>query len=156
MRILNPPAMPFLTFDNLHYLARGARRWLYGELRSDPPSTEAEWRGMIGDRTGRAAWLFVFGPGSHGHLQDEQYRLLYSVGVMDSWSGGGAYGWPERLNSIEEHFQRELERYPRAICDIVLVLLRRNRPTAEGRNLAAAAIDPDFRRCYERAAGLAK
>lgn len=147
---LRSPAMPFLTYDNLDYLARGARRWLYGELRSMAPTTQDEWRGMIGDRTGRAAWLFVFGPSSRGHLEGDEYRLLFSVGVIDSWSGGGRNGWPERVNTIEEHFRRELERQPAGTCDIVVVLLPRNRSTIEGVMLAAAARDPDFKRCYER------
>lgn len=29
--------MPFLTPDNLDYLARGARRWLYGRFRGEAP-----------------------------------------------------------------------------------------------------------------------
>lgn len=129
---LRSPVMPFLTYDNLDYLARGARRWLYGELRSTAPTTKEEWRGMIGDRTGRAAWLFVFGPSSRGHLEGDGYRLLFSVGVMDSWSGGGVNGWPERVNTIEEHFRRELERQPAGTCNIVVVVLPRNRSTIEG------------------------
>jgi hypothetical protein len=148
--------MPLLTPDNLDYLARGARRWLYGDLRNEAPSTEAEWRGMIGDRTGRVAWLFVFGPGSHGHLQGEEYRLLYSVGVGDHWSAGGGNGQPAHASTIEDHFRSELEKNPPGTCDVVLVLLPRNRPTAEGRSLAAAERDPDFRRCRLRAEGLAK
>jgi hypothetical protein len=143
--------MPLLTPDNLDFLARGARRWLYGDLRSEPPRSKAEWQGMICDRTGRAAWLFVFGPASHGHLPGDEYRLLFSVGVMDSWSGGGGYGWTERLNSIEEHFRRELERHPPGRCDVVLALLPKNRPTIKGVILAAAERDPDFRQCHQRA-----
>ncbi|AMV18280.1 hypothetical protein [Planctomyces sp. SH-PL14] len=148
--------MPLLTPDNLLYLARGARRWLDGELRTEAPTTQEEWLGMISDRTGRVAWLFVFGPGSHGHLQGDEYRLLYSVGVGDHWSAGGGNGRPAHASTIEDHFRSELEKNPPGICDVVLVLLPRNRPTIEGVILAAAGRDPDFRRCRERAERLAK
>ncbi|AMV17384.1 hypothetical protein VT03_05800 [Planctomyces sp. SH-PL14] len=63
---LRSRGMPFLTHENLAYLARATRRWLYGELRSAAPTTKEEWWGMIGDRTSRAAWLFVFGLASRG------------------------------------------------------------------------------------------
>jgi hypothetical protein len=144
--------MPILTTDNLDYLARGARRWIFGDLRSEAPTTPEEWRGMIVDRTGRAAWLFVFGPGSHRHLPGEGYRLLFFVGVSDHWSVCGGNGQPAHVSTIEEHFRTELEQHPPGICDVVLVLLPRNRPTIEGTILTAMAVDPVFRLCQARSA----
>lgn len=140
--------MPLLTADNLGYLARGARRWLYGAEATTPPEVRQQWEAEIADRTGRVVWLFVFGPASHrGILSGEAYRLLYSVGVGDSWSAAAGIGRPAGMRTIEEHFARELEENPLGTCDVVVVLLDRNRSTPEGIIAHAKLADEDFRRC---------
>jgi len=144
--------MPLLTPDNLGYLARGVRRWLYGELRDSPPECRAQWEAQLLERTGRVAWLFVFGPESNGGIVlGEPYRLLWNMGLADNWSDVAGIGgrlecdWP-----LERSLADVLQKCPPGFCDVVVVFLERNWSTSEGLADFAALADADFKQCRDR------
>lgn len=116
------------------------------------PVVRQLWEAEIADRTGRVAWLVVFGPAAHrGLITGEAYRLLYMVGVGNGWPDAAGIGRPAGMRTIEQHFAEELERNPPGLCDVVVVLLDRNRSTTEGLIAHARLADPDSLRSTEKA-----
>lgn len=147
--------MPFLTHENLRYIARGIRRHLYGRACEGAPESYEQLQAWMRFRSGLTVTLAIFGPLEHYGRCVSGYGMIWSLRSLADGLERGDHSYRPDLGLPVRPIERSLGHYlnEHPGCDLVVVLHRRNPRTNGGWDIDASR-DPDYRACRlrERAA----